>query len=121
MSSSAERSAIDPPPAISAACLLGFAWWIYMLGAKVALRLLDLPAEGLLANPPGASIGPTIFQGVCLGAIWSMRRWGVQTYAVIAVFHQAAYVVSGRWTWWWTIVPLGVVLVGAAYWRRMRP
>lgn len=121
MSSSAERNTIEPPPAITLACLLGFAWWSYMLGAKLGLRLLNLPTEGLLANPPGASLGPTIFQGVCLGAIWSMRRWGVQTYAVIAAFHQAAYVLSGQWTWWWMIVPLIVVAVGAAYSRRMQP
>jgi hypothetical protein len=108
-----------PPVAITIACLVGLVWWICLVGANVAIRFFDVPEAIFPVSVPRAS-GPTIFQPICLVAIWGMRQWGVLGYIAVAIWYNTVYYIAGTWSWIWLVVSLSVIVVGLVYFRRMR-
>jgi hypothetical protein len=115
----ASAEAQRPPVAIKLVCLVGLAWWVYLVGANVAIRLFDVPEAVFPTSVPRAG-GPTIFQPICLMAMWGMRQWGVLGYIAVAIWYNVIYYIGGAWSWLWLAVSLSVVVVGLAYFRRMR-
>jgi hypothetical protein len=52
--------------------------------------------------------------------MWGMRQWGVLGYIAVAIWYNVTYYIGGTWSWLWLVVSLSVVVVGLAYFRRMR-
>jgi hypothetical protein len=118
MEASIQPTEAHRPRALTIVCMIGLAWWIYLVGANVAIRFFDMPEALFPLGVPRIG-GPILFQGICIGAILRMRQWGVLGYIAVALWYHITYYLAGTWNWWWLGVSLLVIVPGLAYFKRM--
>ncbi len=86
METSIKPAEAQPPAALTIVCLVGLAWWAYMVGANLAMRFFDVPETFFPMEVPSAG-GGGLFQLIFLGAILNMRQWGVLGYIAVAAWY----------------------------------
>jgi hypothetical protein len=95
-------------------CVAGF------LGCFLkSVAVLSPPARSIPWFPAYLSLS-SILGIVFLSGLWSMRRWGLWGYSLLAVANQAVYLAIGQGKWISLVLFWTTTAVGWLYYRYMR-
>lgn len=105
----------ERPWIITAICIMGF------LGALLAIPMMssDIAQQRGTWFPPYLAF--TIVIGlICMVGLWTMKKWGIITYAVFVGINQIVLIAIGGWNIFSLIIPGIVVVIGFSKYKLMK-
>lgn len=102
------------PPLLSVLCVLAFIGCFFNM-----FIVISPPAQRVSSWYPAYLSLSTVFEIICLGGLWLMRRSAVIGMSFYTVLNQLVYYILGFWTPIALVLPGAITLLGWVYYRKM--